>query len=150
RPDGSRYLKLRWQASDDGRARVPLKHRQAGQGRDIPVPGWVWEKVKDLPDGPLCPGIRTRYLPYNTAWNRFSTLTGALGIEGVTSHTLRHQYASETLETVGIHNIAALSEVLGHSSPEMRTYVHASANSAAMIAEAMNTRLGKPALQAAA
>ena len=152
RPDGRRYLRLRWQASDDGRARVPLKHRQAGQGRDIPVPDWVWDKVQAMPDGSLCPGPSTRYLAYNTAWDRFTKLTAALGIEGVTSHSLRHQYASETLETVGIHHIASLSETLGHSSPEitLRTYVHASANSAAQIADAMNARWGKPALQAAA
>lgn len=46
---------LRWQAHDDGRKRVALKHRAAGEGRDIPVPDMVWDMIASLPDGPLCP-----------------------------------------------------------------------------------------------
>ncbi|SRR5260370_3271420 len=148
--DGRRYLKLRWQASDDGRVRVPLKHRQAGQGRDVPVPDFVWDMVKDMPDGPLCPGIRTRYLPYNTAWDRFSKNTAALGVEGVTSHSLRHQFASECLED-GV-NIVDLSTVLGHKDPSitLRIYVHAMPNAFDRAQDAMNARWGKPALSVAA
>ena len=39
RPDGARYLHLCWQASENGRELEPLKHRKAGEFRDIPVPG---------------------------------------------------------------------------------------------------------------
>ena len=56
RPDGARYLHLCWQASDNGRELEPLKHRKAGEFRDIPVPDMVWDMVAELPDGPLCPG----------------------------------------------------------------------------------------------
>jgi len=59
RRDGSVILKLRSQASVDGKTRVPLKHRRAGEGREIPVPPMVWAMVEDLPDGPLCPGTAT-------------------------------------------------------------------------------------------
>ena len=40
RPDGTRYLHLCWQASENGRELEPLKHRKAGDFRDIPVPTW--------------------------------------------------------------------------------------------------------------
>jgi hypothetical protein len=58
RADGTRYLHLCWQASENGRELEPLKHRKAGDFRDIPVPGMVWDMVQELPDGPLCPAAR--------------------------------------------------------------------------------------------
>lgn len=64
---GGTVLHLTGQASRDGRRKVALKHRKAGEYRDVPVPSWLWEKVKDLPDGPLCPGRNGRpYLVYGT------------------------------------------------------------------------------------
>jgi integrase len=50
-----KILRLRWQSGRDGKTRVPLKHRAAKQGRDIPVPAFIWNMVKDMPDGPLMP-----------------------------------------------------------------------------------------------
>jgi hypothetical protein len=41
RTDGTRYLHLCWQASENGRELEPLKHRKAGEFRDIPVPDMV-------------------------------------------------------------------------------------------------------------
>jgi hypothetical protein len=111
RRNGERYLKLRSQASEDGRSRVPLKHRKEGEGRNVPVPDYVWDMIAAMPDGPLCPGPRrTRYMQYNTAWARFTAITAALEIEGYTTHSLRHQFASEALED-GM-NIVDLSAVL--------------------------------------
>jgi hypothetical protein len=50
RPDGTRYLHLRWQASTDGRKLVPLKHRKAGDYRDVPArPTGRREPVKGWP-----------------------------------------------------------------------------------------------------
>src|SRR5260370_40756646 len=52
RKNGQRYLKLRAQATEDGKPasngknRVPLKHRTEGKGRDVPVPDYVWDKVQ--------------------------------------------------------------------------------------------------------
>ena len=37
RTDGTRYLHLCWQASENGRELEPLKHRKAGDFRDVPV-----------------------------------------------------------------------------------------------------------------
>ena len=97
RRNGERYLRLRSQASRDGRTRAPLKHRREGEGRNVPVPDFVWEMAEKMPDGPLCPGPRgTRYMPYNAARTRFAAITAALGIDdGYTTHSLRHQFASE-------------------------------------------------------
>ena len=42
--DGT-VLRVAWQASGDGTKREPLKHRKAGEYRDVPVPSWLWEMV---------------------------------------------------------------------------------------------------------
>jgi hypothetical protein len=82
RRNGERYLRLRSQASRDGRARVPLKHRREGEGRNVAVPDLVWEMVRGMPDGPLCPGAATRSMRCNTVWGRFAAITAALGVSG--------------------------------------------------------------------
>ncbi len=152
RKNGERYLRLRSQASRDGRRRVPLKHRKEGQGRNVPVPDYVWDMVQALADGPLCPGRRgSRYMPYNTAWERFRAITTALDITGYTTHSLRHQFASECLDD-GM-NIMDLSAVLGHADPSvtLRTYVHAMPDAEQRTRALMNTCwTAKPALTAAA
>jgi hypothetical protein len=142
RKDGSHYLRLRSQAARKGEARQALKHRREGQGRDIEIPEPLWNMVQALPDGPLCPGVHTRYMPYSTVAQRLTKLATALGIEGYTSHSLRHQFASEALEQIGVGNIAALAEVLGHRSAEttLRVYVHPSADAGERIAAMMSTR----------
>ena len=97
--DGSHYLRLRSQASREGHARVPLKHRKEGEGRNVPVPDFVWDMVQAMSDGPLCPGPRgSRYLQYNTVWSRFQAITAALNIDGYTTHSLHHKFASESLD----------------------------------------------------
>ena len=117
RKDGSRYLRLRSQASRDGHARVPLKHRKEGEGRNVPVPDFVWDMVQAMPDGPLCPGPRgTRYLQYNTAWSRFQAITAALDIDGYTTHSLRHQFASES-EVSRIASGASFGRSREHALP---------------------------------
>jgi hypothetical protein len=151
RRNGERYLRLRSQASLDGRSRAPLKHRREGEGRNVPVPDYVWDMVQAMPDGPLCPGPRTRYMQYNTAWARFTAITGALEIEGYTTHSLRHQFASEALDN-GM-NIVDLSAVLGHADPSvtLRAYVHAMPDADQRTRAMMNARwTGKPALTVAA
>src|ERR1700749_3346498 len=73
RADGTRYLHLCWQASGNDQTLKPLKHRQVGDFRDIPVPDTIWDRVQELPAGPLCPGPGgTPYLPYGTAANRLA------------------------------------------------------------------------------
>jgi integrase len=153
RDDGSKVWELRWQAADDGQSLVALKHRPAGEGRDIPVPDFIWNMVQALPDGPLCPGAtgRTRYLSYVTATSRMAAIAAGLGIDpGWHAHNLRHQFASE--EAAGGANIADLAETLGHQSPDItfRRYVRSMPGRLDRMADRMNARWGKPALTAAA
>jgi hypothetical protein len=146
RADGTRYLHLCWQASENGRTLEPLKHRKAGDFRDIPVPDLIWDMVAALPDGPLCPGPGgTPYLPYSTAANRYGRLLDHLGITGVHTHSLRHQFASEALDAHP-RELANISQVLGHDSIEttLRFYIHPSANAEARISTMMNTRWTTP------
>ena len=146
RSDGTRYLHLCWQAAENGRELEPLKHRKAGDFRDIPVPDMVWEMVAQLPDGPLCPGPNgTPYLPYGTAVNRFGRMLAQLGISGVHTHSLRHQFASEALDA-SPRELANISQVLGHDSVQttLRFYIHASVNAEQRIGAMMNTRWATP------
>jgi hypothetical protein len=148
RPDGTRYLHLCWQASENGRTLEPLKHRQAGDFRDVPVPGMVWHMVQSLPDGPLCPGPNgTPSMPYSTARNRFSAIVEHRGISGAHTHSLRHQFASEALDA-SPRELPNISQVLGHDSVEttLRFYIHPSANAEQRISAMMNARWdSKPA-----
>jgi hypothetical protein len=142
RSDGTRYLHLCWQASRNGRELEPLKHRKAGDFRDVPVPDLVWDMIQELPAGPLCPGPNgTPYLPYGTASSRFGAILGYLGVSGVHTHSLRHQFASEALDA-NPRELANISQVLGHDSIEttLRFYIHASANAEQRIGAMMNTR----------
>jgi hypothetical protein len=146
RTDGTRYLHLCWQASRTGRELEPLKHRKAGDFRDVPVPDMIWDMVQALPDGPLCPGPHgTPYLPYGTARNRFGRMLTYLAISGVHTHSLRHQFASEALDA-NPRELANISQVLGHDSIEttLRFYIHPSANAEQRIGAMMNTRWTTP------
>jgi integrase len=148
RADGTRYLHLCWQASENGRELEPLKHRKAGDFRDIPVSDMVWDMAAALPDGPLCPGPKgTPYMPYSTAGNRFGRMLEYLAISGAHTHSLRHQFASEALDA-NPRELANISQVLGHDSIEttLRFYIHASADAEQRIGAMMNARwAGKPA-----
>jgi hypothetical protein len=144
RPDGTRYLHLCWQASPNGRELEPLKHRKAGDYRDVPVPvpDMIWDMVQEMPDGPLCPGAGgTTYMSYNTAYTRLVSLGKHLGIVGVRTHMLRHQFATEALDD-SPRELANISQVLGHESVEttLKSYIHPSANAEARIGKMMNAR----------
>lgn len=150
RADGTRYLHLCWQASENGQELEPLKHRKAGEFRDVPVPDMVWDMVTELADGPLCPGPNgTPYMPYSTAGNRFGRMLDYLQVSGAHTHSLRHQFASEALDA-NPRELANISQVLGHDSVEttLRFYIHASANAEQRLGAMMNTRWavtpGKP------
>lgn len=123
---GPRTLHLTGQASRDGRKKMPLKHRKAGEYRDAPVPGWLWEKVKDLPGGPLIPGNNDReYQVYNTVFAAFKNAAKDAGIpEGFRPHSLRHAFAS-TLLSRGVP-ITDVARWLGHRdiNETYRTYSH--------------------------
>jgi integrase len=137
--DGKTWLRLRWQSSMDGQSRVPLKHRPANTGRDIPVPDFVWEAIQDKfnDDGILSAGQKTRFLHYETARRRFNIALADLSISNFTFHKLRHGYATELLHR-GV-NIANLSKALGHKdvATTLRVYVHESEDWADQIFTAM-------------
>jgi integrase len=130
RADGTRYLHLCWQANENGRELEPLKHRKAGDFRDVPVPDMIWDMVQELADGPLCPGPNgTPYMPNSTAGNRFGRMLDYLGISAVHTHSLRHQFATEALDQAP-RELANISQILGHDNVEttLHFYIHASAN----------------------
>src|SRR5580704_7538014 len=78
--------------------REPLKHRKAGEYRDVPVPSWLWEMVEGMPDGPLIPGNGKLFQRYGSIYFRFMRAAEVAGIaEGFTPHSLRHAYASAML-----------------------------------------------------
>jgi integrase len=106
-------LRVMWQADRDGRTKLPLKHRKKGEYRDVPVPAWLWELVKDMPEGPLLPGNGRTFQPYVTVRKRFAYAAKEAGIEeGFTPHSLRHAYASAMLRN-GVP-ISELAHYLGH------------------------------------
>jgi integrase len=107
-------LRLMWQASRDGSKKMPLKHRRQGDYRDVPVPSWLWEMVKDAPDGPLTPGNGGKlFKSYQVTFGRFKNAAKAAGIPGgFTPHSLRHAYASAMLAR-GVQ-ITELAHFLGH------------------------------------
>jgi len=110
--DGT-VLRVAWQASRDGKRREPLKHRKAGEYRDVPVPSWLWEMVKDLPDGPLIAGNGRLFQQYGTILFRFTHAAEVAGIpDGFTPHSLRHAFASAMLAR-GVQ-ITELAHFLGH------------------------------------
>jgi len=121
-------LNLRWQSDRTGSKRVPLKKRRAGEGRSIPVPAHVQAIVDASETDVLFPGRSTAYLPYNTAQERFKRACEALGLDGATTHDLRHTFASVALDA-GI-DVTVLAEILGHAdaSVTLRTYAHAMPN----------------------
>ena len=117
--DGT-VLRVAWQASGDGTRQLPLKHRKAGEYRDVPVPSWLWEMVQDMPDGPLIPGNGRLYQRYGTIQFRFMHAAEVAGIpDGFTPHSLRHAFASAMLAR-GVQ-ITELAHFLGHRDITSRT-----------------------------
>jgi len=124
--DGGNLLRLTGQASRDGKEKLPLKKRKKDEYRDIPVPTWLWEMVKDLPDGPLMPGNGDRkFQLYGTVYDRFVNAAEKAGIPaGFTPHSLRHAFASAMLgKGVPITDVA---QWLGHRDVRVtyRIYGH--------------------------
>ncbi len=125
REDGT-ILRVYQQATRDGRDTGPLKKRKRGEYRDIPVPTWLWNMVKDMPDGPLMPGNGDRtYQLYGTVYERFINAAEKAGIpEGFTPHSLRHAFASAMLSK-GVP-ITDVAHWLGHRDVRVtyRIYGH--------------------------
>ena len=132
--DGGTVLRVFEQSAKDGRTVMPLKHRKAGEYRDIPVPSYVWDKVADLPVGYLfmTGGISFqgggRLPAYGTYLKSFVLHAGKAGIPaGFTPHSLRHSFVSALLarqvpitdvaKWLGHRNINVTYAVYGHLVP---------------------------------
>jgi integrase len=119
-------LRVYQQATRDGMDTGPLKKRKRGEFRDIPVPTWLWDMVKDLPDGPIMPGNGDRkYQQYGTVYERFMNAAEKAGIpKGFVPHSLRHAFASAMLSK-GIP-ITDVAHWLGHRDVRVtfRIYGH--------------------------
>jgi site-specific recombinase XerD len=65
-----------------------------------------------------------------------------MGVSGHTTHSLRHQFASEALDDGA--NIANIAAILGHHTVEttLRVYVHPTQGAEARMREMMNARWG--------
>jgi hypothetical protein len=135
--EGGAVLRVMWQASGNGRERDPLKHRKRGEYRDVPVPSWLWAMVKDLPDGPLMPGLGGKtFQRYGTIYFRFMRAAEVAGIpDGFTPHSLRHAFASamlargvqitELAHFLGQRDINVTHQVYGHLLPSAKGAVTA-------------------------
>jgi integrase len=125
--DGGRTLRVYEQARRDGIGTMALKHRRLGQYRDIPVPGYLWETVKDLPDGYFfrANDIFARYNGYIDIFKRQARKAGIP--EGFTPHSLRHAFVSALLarsvpitdvaQWVGHKDINVTYAIYGHLVP---------------------------------
>ena len=117
-------MRVSGQATRDGTARVPLKYRKANDFRDIPVPAWLWQLVRTLPAGPLCPGDKL-YMPYNATRHALRRAAAKAKIPpSFTAHSLRHAFASSLLAAgVPITDVAVW---MGHRdiATTFATYSH--------------------------
>jgi integrase len=137
--DNGTVLRVFEQAAKDGRGTRPLKHRKAGEYRDIPVPAYLWAMVKDQPDGYLF--MKDSKLPvYNTYHRAFCIQRDKAGIPaGFTPHSLRHAFASALLsQGVPISEVAAW---LGHRSINVTyaTYGHLVPSSLGRAVDVLNS-----------
>jgi integrase len=138
--DGT-VLRVSGQASRDGRTKEPLKHRNPGEYRDVPVPSWLWDMVKDTREGPLMPGNDGKpYAVYQTILRRFTRAAEAASIAGdFTPHSLRPAYASAMLRNsvplrelahyLGHRSIEVTHKIYGHLLPSAVTVARAALDS---------------------
>jgi len=128
--DGS-TLRVREQVNPFAQLR-PLKHRKAGEFRDIPLPQYVSEAIDKhvaehgtTADGYLFQGRKYKLVVRRTYQEDFRRAAGKAGLPPeFIPHSLRHFYASTALaEGVPITDV---SRWLGHTSIEVthQTYGH--------------------------
>jgi len=136
--DNDTVLRVFEQASRDGRKTRPLKHRKAGEYRDIPVPAYLWEMVKDLSDGYFFM-TDGKFPTYSSYRHGFNLNVGKAGIpEAFTPHSLRHAFVSALLSHgVPITDVAAW---LGHRNINVTyaIYGHLVPSSLGRAQEALN------------
>lgn len=94
---------------------------KGGRTRVIPVPADLAGRLLACPPGVIFPGRFGGSVHPDHVGRTLSRLLGP----GLTAHSLRHRFATRAYD--GTHDILALQELLGHSSPETtRRYVRVS------------------------
>lgn len=83
-------------------------------------------QYNSCPSAFVLTGEKDRFIEPRTMQYRLRKYTGECGLEGVHFHTLRHTFATRCVEVN--FEIKSLSEILGHSSPQitLERYVHSS------------------------
>jgi integrase len=110
----------------------PLKHRKPGEGRDVPLPGYVAERIEThlklhgvSDKGYLFPGRKYEFVRYLIYYQAFVSSRDDAGLPTeFTPHDLRHVFASVALSNnVPIPDV---SRWLGHTSVDLtyRIYSH--------------------------
>jgi site-specific recombinase xerC len=98
--------------------------------RDIPLGGFAAELCRrfyaDKPLAYVLTGSESRYVEPRALQYKMRRYCETCELSGVHFHSLRHSFATRCVE-VGF-DIKSLSEVLGHSSPQitLERYVHSS------------------------
>lgn len=120
--------------SDDSERKTRLtltKPKTKCAEREIPLPSALWECLSRIAKGQnedayVLTGQVGRFMDPRTYQYRFQSLLKRLGIERVCFHSLRHTFATQSIQC-GI-DVKSLSEILGHSTVEMtlKRYVHSS------------------------
>jgi len=96
-------------------------HGKGGRVRVVPLPADLAARLLACPPGYVFPGRFGGHVHPDHVGRTLSRLLGS----GLTAHGLRHRFATRCYE--GTHDILALQELLGHSSPETtRRYVRVS------------------------
>jgi integrase len=112
-------LRVWSQLAPDGKSYIPLKHRNPGDFRDIPLPKYVSDVI------PKGDGLTATPVAHRTYRDWFNKARNAAGLPAsFTPHTLRHVYASVALGA-GIP-ISTVAKRLGHLSIQVTfgTYGH--------------------------
>jgi integrase len=121
--DGGKTLRVSEQVLRSGRTGA-LKARKAGEFRDIPVPSYLWDMVRDLPEGYLFTR-NGKFTTYSSYLETFKRHAGRAGIPATfTPHSLRHAFVSALL-TRGVA-ITDVAKWVGHRdiSVTFGTYGH--------------------------
>jgi integrase len=110
----------------------PLKHREEGESRDMPLPAYLRDILTDHmaahgthSDGYLFAGEKSTFVVDDTFRTRFTDAVKTAGIEtSFTPHDLRHTFASRALAD-GVR-IDAVARWLGHKdiNETYKTYAH--------------------------
>lgn len=104
--------------------------KSSSSARVIPLTAHAAElcRSRTVPDPSayVLTGESRRYIEPRTMQYRLKRYTDDCGLEGVHFHTLRHTFATRCVEVS--FEIKSLSEILGHSSPNitLERYVHSS------------------------